>query len=127
MTKAKIISFAEQFDPQLFHVDEAAAEESMFGGLVASGLHTLSLAIRLTIDSYLSEITNMAAEKWTNSGSTRRFGPVIRSPFVWNTREDAERQPLRSRIRRLRAPSPQRRWRRSNIGRLPQNLSPARV
>ncbi|WP_436348111.1 MaoC/PaaZ C-terminal domain-containing protein [Natronorubrum sp. FCH18a] len=44
--KDEIISFAEQFDPQPFHIDEEAAEESMFGGLVASGLHTLCLTVR---------------------------------------------------------------------------------
>ncbi|MFB1062732.1 MaoC family dehydratase [Natrinema sp. H-ect4] len=59
VTKSEIVSFAEQFDPQPFHVDEAAAEDSMFGGLVASGLHTLSLATRLTVDDCLSEIANM--------------------------------------------------------------------
>lgn len=59
VTKAEIVSFAEQFDPQPFHVDEVAAEESMFEGLVASVLHTLSLAIELTIDGCPSEITNM--------------------------------------------------------------------
>lgn len=59
MTKDEMISFAEQFDPQPFHVDEEAAVNSMFGGLVASGLHTLSLATRLTIDGCLSKIANM--------------------------------------------------------------------
>lgn len=59
ITKEEIISFAEQFDPQPFHVNEAAAEDSMFGELVASGLHTLSLTTRLTVDGCLSEIANM--------------------------------------------------------------------
>ncbi|UHQ96111.1 MaoC family dehydratase [Natrinema halophilum] len=59
VTKQEIISFAKQFDPQPFHVDEAAAEDSMFGGLVASGLHTLSIATRLSIDACLSNIANM--------------------------------------------------------------------
>jgi acyl dehydratase len=49
ITKEEIIEFAEQFDPQPFHVDEAAAEESMFGELVASGLHTLCLSVRLFV------------------------------------------------------------------------------
>lgn len=59
VTKEEIISFAEQFDPQPFHTDEVAAEDSMFGELVASGLHTLSLSTRLTIDGCLGEIANM--------------------------------------------------------------------
>ena len=49
VTKEEIITFAEQFDPQPFHVDEEAAQDSMFGGLVASGLHTLCLSVRLFI------------------------------------------------------------------------------
>ncbi len=51
--RAEIIDFARQFDPQPFHVDEAAAQESIFGGLVASGWHTCSLLMRLMCDGYL--------------------------------------------------------------------------
>ncbi len=53
ITKEEIITFAEQFDPQPFHVDEEAAQESMFGGLVASGLHTLCLSVRLFITEFV--------------------------------------------------------------------------
>ncbi|WP_323173333.1 MaoC family dehydratase [Natrialba sp. PRR66] len=49
VTEEEIITFAEQFDPQPFHTDEEAAKESMFGELVASGLHTLCLSVRLFI------------------------------------------------------------------------------
>lgn len=49
VTKEEIIDFAEQFDPQPFHLDEEAAQNSMFGELVASGLHTLCLSVRLFI------------------------------------------------------------------------------
>lgn len=52
VTKAEIIEFARQWDPQPFHVDEAAAEESMFGGIVASGLHTMGIANRVTTDNF---------------------------------------------------------------------------
>lgn len=45
-----IIDFARRFDPQEFHLDAAAAASSVFGGLVASGLHTLSLSFRLFFD-----------------------------------------------------------------------------
>ena len=40
VTEAAIISFARDSDPQFFHLDPAAAKESMFGGLVASGWQT---------------------------------------------------------------------------------------
>ena len=53
VTKEEIISFATRFDPQPFHVDEEAAQESMFGELVASGLHTLCLSVRLFITEFV--------------------------------------------------------------------------
>jgi acyl dehydratase len=53
VTEADIIDFASRFDPQYFHLDPAAAKQSAFGGLVASGLHTLSLSFRLFFDLYL--------------------------------------------------------------------------
>ena len=46
----QIKSFARQFDPQPFHVDEEAARESVFRGLAASGWHTAALTMRLMID-----------------------------------------------------------------------------
>ncbi len=42
MTREEILDFGRRFDPQPFHVDEDAAAEGPFGGLIASGLHTLS-------------------------------------------------------------------------------------
>lgn len=42
-----IIAFAREFDVQPFHVDRAAANESVFGALAASGWHTAAIAMRL--------------------------------------------------------------------------------
>lgn len=47
VSEADIIAFARQFDPQYFHLDPEAAKSSAFGGLIASGLHTLNLSMRL--------------------------------------------------------------------------------
>ncbi|HML14900.1 MAG TPA: MaoC family dehydratase [Xanthobacteraceae bacterium] len=55
VTEADIIAFARQFDPQYFHLDPVAAATSAFGGLVASGLHTLSLAMRVFFELNLWE------------------------------------------------------------------------
>lgn len=55
VTEADIIGFARQFDPQYFHLDPAAATKSAFGGLVASGLHTLALTMRLFFELNLWE------------------------------------------------------------------------
>jgi acyl dehydratase len=48
---ADILAFAESFDPQPFHLDEAAARAGFFGGLVASGWHTGALTMRLFVES----------------------------------------------------------------------------
>lgn len=50
-TADDIKTFARRFDPQLFHVDEAAAERSHFGALCASGWHTAVVWMRLMVDN----------------------------------------------------------------------------
>jgi acyl dehydratase len=50
---AQITSFARQFDPQPFHLDEAAAAASLFRGLAASGWHTAAITMRLLNDGGL--------------------------------------------------------------------------
>jgi acyl dehydratase len=49
MDENRIKTFAAEFDPQPFHLDEAAAEASVFKGLVASGWHTAAVAMRLLV------------------------------------------------------------------------------
>lgn len=51
ITESEIIRFALQYDPQSFHLDVTAAEKSPYGGLIASGFHTLSLCFRMFIQS----------------------------------------------------------------------------
>jgi acyl dehydratase len=48
---AAITAFAAEFDPQPFHLDEAAARESIFEGLAASGWHTAALTMKLCLMS----------------------------------------------------------------------------
>jgi acyl dehydratase len=60
LTKDEIIRFAEKFDPQPFHVDEEKAKDSLFGGIIASGLHTLCLSTRIYTDNFLHEIPLVA-------------------------------------------------------------------
>ncbi len=47
----QIKTFAAQFDPQPFHLDEEAAKRTVFNGLAASGFHTASLVMRLIVGS----------------------------------------------------------------------------
>lgn len=49
----RIKSFAAEFDPQPFHLDERAASDSIFGGLAASGWHTAAITMRLLVEGDL--------------------------------------------------------------------------
>lgn len=60
-TKEQILAFAGQFDPQPFHLDEAAAQASVFGSLCASGWHTCAMAMRLMVDNFLSEAASLGS------------------------------------------------------------------
>ena len=59
--EAEIIEFARRFDPQPFHIDPEAAKQSVFGGLIASGWHTASLAMRLLVDHYVSTVASLGS------------------------------------------------------------------
>ncbi len=47
VTESQIIDFAMQYDPQVFHLDAESAKETTYGGLIASGFHTIALTFRL--------------------------------------------------------------------------------
>ncbi len=49
-TAIEIKTFAQKFDPQPFHLDEAAAARSLYGGLIASGWHSAAIWMRLSMD-----------------------------------------------------------------------------
>lgn len=51
LDKQQIIDFAENFDPQVFHLDEEAAKNTFFNGLAASGWHTAAITMRLMVAS----------------------------------------------------------------------------
>jgi acyl dehydratase len=61
VTEEEIVAFATQFDPQLFHVDPAAAKESMYGGVIASGWHTCALMMRLMVDGFLKDAASLGS------------------------------------------------------------------
>ena len=52
--KEQIKTFAAEFDPQPFHLDEAAARDTIFRGLAASGWHTAALTMRLMVETELN-------------------------------------------------------------------------
>jgi acyl dehydratase len=55
----ELVAFADRFDPQLMHTDEAAAAQLPFGGIIASGWHTGSMWMRLYVDSVLADLANL--------------------------------------------------------------------
>jgi acyl dehydratase len=61
VTKDEIVAFASQFDPQPFHVDEKAATDGPFGGLVASGWHTSAIWMRLWVTEVLNRSAGMGS------------------------------------------------------------------
>ncbi|KQT66127.1 MULTISPECIES: MaoC family dehydratase [unclassified Aureimonas] len=61
VTRDEVIAFAEEFDPQPFHLDEEAAAASMLGGLSASGWHTCAMMMRMMADSFVLDSTSQGS------------------------------------------------------------------
>ncbi len=61
VTREAIVEFATAYDPQRFHVDEEAARQTIFGGLIASGWMTASLTMRLMCDAYLLDSSSLGS------------------------------------------------------------------
>lgn len=61
MDRDEMMAFARQFDPQPFHIDEEAAKRSMYGGLIASGWHTVALVMRMMCESYLNQSASLGS------------------------------------------------------------------
>ena len=59
--KEEVIAFARQYDPQPFHVDETAAKQSMYGGLIASGWHTCAMVMRMMCDAYMLQSASVGS------------------------------------------------------------------
>jgi len=61
-TQDEIITFAKRYDPQNFHIDPDAAKASMFGGIIASGWHTMAMWMRYAILSRQREAAERGVE-----------------------------------------------------------------
>ncbi|MGQ0485904.1 MAG: MaoC family dehydratase, partial [Hyphomicrobiales bacterium] len=53
--------YAREFDPQPFHIDEAAAKASLLGRLAASGWHSCAMLMRMMTDAYLGRAASMGS------------------------------------------------------------------
>ena len=71
LDQSAIVAFASRFDPQPYHLDADAADQSIFGGLCASGWHIAALATRLVMETLIDnrlpfvEMTAVSRLKWS--------------------------------------------------------------
>ena len=61
ISEAEIIEFANKYDPQDFHTDPEKAASGPFGGLIASGWHTIAVVMRLLVDKYLDSASSLGS------------------------------------------------------------------
>lgn len=71
LTESEVLRFAKAYNPQWFHIDPIAAQGGRFNGLIASGWHTCSIAMRLIADKALANSESYASPglayvKWPN-------------------------------------------------------------
>ncbi len=96
VTEAEIIAFARQFDPQPFHVDPAAARRSPYGGIIASGWHTIGVAMRMMVDGYIGKAASMGSPgvdrvRWLNPvrpGDTLKLRGTVREVLPSRSKPD---------------------------------------
>ncbi len=70
VTAESIVEFARRYDPQPIHADADAATRGPFGGLIASGWHTIALVMRVLVERYLSHVAAIVSPgidelRWT--------------------------------------------------------------
>jgi acyl dehydratase len=87
VTREMILSFAREFDPLPFHLDEAAAKRSLLGGLASSGWQTAALTLRLLGDSFLSKIASAGGLGFSDLKWKK---PVMKGDTIWASATIAE-------------------------------------
>ena len=100
----EIIEFAEDYDPQIFHLDPVAAEKSLLGGLCASGWHTASVWMRQMRETMAEELARLEsmAEPLFEFGPSPGFEklhwyrPVYTGDTIAYSSETLECRPSRS-------------------------------
>lgn len=94
VTESQIIDFAFKWDPQPFHISVPDAAETMFGGIIASGFHTLALTFRLIWQAGPHQETNVGG---TGMDNLRWPRPVRAGDTIGATAEVKELRPSSSR------------------------------
>ncbi len=93
VTAQQILEFGHKFDPEPYHTDPAAAESSIFGGLIASGLHTASLWRRMNVERFC-DVPNEGSPGWDEA---KWLAPVRPGDVLSVHTECLETRPLNSR------------------------------
>ena len=101
LSEAEIIYFACQYDPQPFHIAQVAAEQSPYGGLIASGFHTLSICFRMAIQAEVFTECSMGSPgldelRWLQPV---RPGDTLTTEFEVVHAEPSKSRPSRGRVR----------------------------
>jgi acyl dehydratase len=89
-SEAEILDFAFRYDPQRFHMDVEAAKETIYGGLIASGIQTLAISLRMIMQTGIYEGTGLGSPgidglKW--------FKPVYPGDTIHTVLEVIETRP----------------------------------
>lgn len=97
----EVIAFARRYDPQPFHLDRDAAQQSHFGGIVASGWHTCAMLMRMMVDEYISAVAGMGspgvdAVRWIKPV---RPGDVLRARVTITEVRQSQSKPDRGIVR----------------------------
>lgn len=94
VTREAVLAFAREFDPQPFHLDDTAAEASLFGRLSASGWHTCAMTMRMICDDHLLEAASLGSP---GIDSLRWLKPVYPGDTLRVRLEVLESRPMGSR------------------------------
>jgi acyl dehydratase len=94
VSESQILDFALTYDPQPFHLDTDAAAQSPYGGLIASGFHTLALAFRMF---YQEKVINACSMGSPGMSELRWLAPVRPGDTIRSLAEVKDKRPSRSR------------------------------
>lgn len=96
VTREEMLEFAHVYDPQFFHVDQEAAEQSRWGGLIGSGWLTCAIAMRMVCDVALKDSESFGSPglerlRWpkpVRPGDALRLEATVDSKRVSSSRSD---------------------------------------
>lgn len=96
VTEEEVLAFAKAYDPQPFHVDPERAKAGRWGGLIASGWLTCSVAMRMVVDAILHDSESFGSPgleklRWllpVRPGDSIRLAATVESVRVSSSRSD---------------------------------------